>query len=489
MDNYFNFRSGSPKVNWYLRIVILGYFISFILSTLIYFIIHNKLIILEEKDPDIDLSGIKDIRFITSNKRQEYRPEVTNLGETGELILDCYTGYCIAWTDIYYESTRKVASYDCSQKCSGIKDRCTCYDVYLKEKFSGCSFKENDKYSRAKFCYVYNLIFYWKEKLYEIDKVVGEKSYDGSSYSYINNAVKANESCPKGRRMCGILDNLGNKLCYPPYYECPINYITKDIKDDNISDYNELNINGNKYYYTNKKTETGKVLGGLFADTDLLPKYGEEDCEILETDTISSFLKSNGHYLYINSLNFNPNNNSNVDRLGKAYLKWCVPGVGKNKNIDFIKKKKKEYDNNVTNNKNCIKPIKNKVDKYYFITLPGYILVFLNLVVSTFCYWFNKINESSEINRCQCAANCYEKESFFFVITMVFCISWIFLIISLFLSIKPLYYLVLGLGSQFINHLITILIVLYIVYICLNISIIIIFCFFFDYLNKNNILK
>ena len=143
MDNYFNFSSDRPKVNCYLRIVILGYFISFILSTLIYFIIHNKLIILEENDPDIDLSGIKDILFYSSNKRQEYQPEMSNLGETGELIFDCYTGYCTAWTDIYYESTRKVASYDCSEYCSGsnpYKNKCTCSDVYLSEKFLGVLF-------------------------------------------------------------------------------------------------------------------------------------------------------------------------------------------------------------------------------------------------------------------------------------------------------------------------------------------------------------
>ena len=375
----------------------------------------------------------------------------------------------------------EFAYYECSEYCSGrSKYKCTCSDVYLSEGFSGCSFKRNDKYSRDKYCYVYNLIFYWKEKLYRRDKVINE-NYD-DSYSYINSAVKANESCPEERKMCGILDNLGNKLCYPSYYVCPINYITKDIKDDNISDYKELYINDTKYYYTNKKTETGKIIGGLFADTDLLPKYGEEDCEILQTDTISSFLESNDHYLYINSLNFDPNYNSSIDEMGKAYLKWCVPGVGKNKNIDFIKKKKIEYDHNVTKNKNVIKPIKNKVDKYYFVTLPGYILIFLDLVMSTFCYCFNKINENSEINRCKCAAKCYEKDNFFCFIVVIFCLSWIFLIISLFLSIKPLYLLFSGLGAQFINHLIIILIVLYLVYICLNISIIIIFCFFFTYL-------
>ena len=70
---------------------------------------------------------------------------MSNLGETGELIFDCYTGYCTAWTDIYYESTRMVASYDCSEYCSGSnpnKYKCTCSDVYLRDNFLGCSFKK-----------------------------------------------------------------------------------------------------------------------------------------------------------------------------------------------------------------------------------------------------------------------------------------------------------------------------------------------------------
>lgn len=483
MDNYFNFSSDEPKANRYLKIIILGYFFSFILSTLIYCLIHFK-IILQENDPNIDLSGIKDISFNSFDKRLEYQPGISNLGETGQLILDCYTGFCRAWTDIYYEYTKKVPNYECSNYCRTHEKRCDCSGVYLNDGFWGCSYKENDKYTKQKSCYANNLILFWKKKAYQKTKVITKEFY-----TYCNSSIKANESCPEGTIMCGILDNLGNKLCYPSEYECPINYITTDIKDDNISDYKVFYINDTKYYYTNKKNETGKILGGLFVDTDLLIKYDKEDCEILETDTISSFFESNYYSLYINSLDFDQYTYNNIYKTGKAYLKWCVPGVGKEKNIDIIKDRTKKYEHNVTNNKDYLRPIKKKVDKYYFIILPGYILVFLNMVISSLCYCCNKINENSETDRCNCVASCYRKDSWFFFISVIFCLSWLFLIISLFLSIKPLYLLFSALGTQFINHLIIMLIILYLVFICLNIFIIIIFGLFFHFLYKNEILK
>ena len=331
MDNYFNFDSEERKANWCLKILLLGYFFSFILSTIIYFIIHNNKLILEEHDPDIDLSGIKFISFYLYDYMLEYEPGMSNLGETGKLILDCYTGYCSECVDNDCEAFKKVPHYECSRNCRLDKNYCNCCDVYEGGEFRGCNYKENDKYTNYKSCYPNNLIFSWKGKRY-----LRTKATNGL-YSYLNSSIKANESCPEGTIMCGILDNLGNKLCYPSEIECPVNYITKDIKDDNISDYKELSINDNKYYYTNKKNETGKILGGLFADTDLLPKYGEEDCEILETDTISSFLKSNNYSLYIKSLDFNPNKDSNIDKKGKAYLKWCVPGVGREKILILLK--------------------------------------------------------------------------------------------------------------------------------------------------------
>ena len=82
-----------------------------------------------------------------------------------------------------------------------------------------------------------------------------------------------NESCPEGKKMCGILDNLGNKLCYPLFEICPINFITfNESEIKNFSFYNSTKIKDKILYYTNKLKETGKVLGGLFVDSDLMIK-------------------------------------------------------------------------------------------------------------------------------------------------------------------------------------------------------------------------
>ena len=35
------------------------------------------------------------------------------------------------------------------------------------------------------------------------------------NFTYLNSAVPANEDCPPNEHQCGILDDLGNKLCYP----------------------------------------------------------------------------------------------------------------------------------------------------------------------------------------------------------------------------------------------------------------------------------
>ena len=60
--------------------------------------------------------------------------------------------------------------------------------------------------------------------------------------------------CPEGKKQCGILDSLGNKLCINEAKECPIN----DIKIDtfkNMNGYRRLELNEGKYiYFTNKKT-------------------------------------------------------------------------------------------------------------------------------------------------------------------------------------------------------------------------------------------
>jgi hypothetical protein len=182
--------------------------------------------------------------------------------------------------------------------------------------------------------------------------------------------------------MCGILDNLGNKLCYPQNLQCPLNYITTNKSDSNYSNYGSADLYNKTFYFTNEATENGKIIGGLFVDSDLLIKYNDEDCEKLEEGTIDNLLNSHPYKLYRNSLSYDPYTNiSDIVQTGKSYLKWCVPAVGKEKNISKLKELKVVFDFNVTTNKDIINPIKTFSTASYFVSLSGYIGLFFLLII------------------------------------------------------------------------------------------------------------
>ena len=136
----------------------------------------------------------------------------------------------------------------------------------------------------------------------------------------MNSAVPANEECPPNNHQCGILDDLGNKLCYPKNIECPINHITldKSIINENYSSYIIENVT---IYYTNKAETYGRVLGGFFVDSDLKINYELGDCQIISTGKISEILNSHENKIYRNIIRVDPYKETNIDEKGKAYLK------------------------------------------------------------------------------------------------------------------------------------------------------------------------
>ena len=371
--------------------------------------------LLIEDDPDIDLRGLKSFTF-SRTYDVEYTLGVSNLGTTGRLYLSCYTGRC------HYEKTYECTKTRChgsgeDEECEDYETNCT--DTYSQKEhscsnqcrksgetscgssyctstkssysydYSSCSHDDDSKnIESSKSCNAENLILYWGNSS-------GNKLYyrrtnnsDDKTLSYLNNAVTANESCPIGKKMCGILDNLGNKLCYPEYLECPLNYITTDIDNFNYSNYGYAELKNKTVYFTNEETENGKVVGGLFVDSDLLIKYNDEDCEKLEEGTVTDLLDSHPYKLYRNSLSYDPyTHRSAAVQKGKSYLKWCVPGVGKEKNISKIKELNVEFHFNVTTNKNVINPIKTYSTASYFVSLPGYIGLFFALIILIFSFY------------------------------------------------------------------------------------------------------
>ena len=159
----------------------------------------------------------------------------------------------------------------------------------------------------------------------------------------MNNVVLSNETCSYKMKMCGIIDEFGNKLCLPEEDECPLNYIEVIPEVINTTNITEKYIifDNKTILFSNKKVE-GKIIEGLYADSDLMLQYND-GCQILDTDTISNFINGN-KLLYRDSLenDYNPYKDINVDNKGKSYLKWCN---GKGLDLNKLREKKKFVEN------------------------------------------------------------------------------------------------------------------------------------------------
>ena len=211
--------------------------ILLVLFVLSYF---TLLIILLAKTPkkysetpyeDIIIPCFSSLTFTNNTSTPNYTDP--NLGSTGRVILDCYTGECeyeyASSTDskgfITYSYGYQI-NYFCSEQCSyNGKNECNCKSPYHSK--GTCSRKYDDNYIEGKYCYADNIIYYWKGKRYEPinDKI----------FTYYANAFLKDEECPKGTKYCGIIDYNENKLCISTRYNCPINYISENKLNENIS--------------------------------------------------------------------------------------------------------------------------------------------------------------------------------------------------------------------------------------------------------------
>ena len=161
----------------------------------------------------IPISGFTSINLVntTTFSRPQYDPLQGNLGLTGKLYLDCYTGTCTYeregkkrchyeddcnWE--YYTYYETEINRSCSIECSQTNE--AKYSVCQSGK---CSKKYNDKYDPNKVCYADNVIYFWKGKSNEALNI--------GDYDYLNNAYLNNELCPTGAKNCGILDDNKNK--------------------------------------------------------------------------------------------------------------------------------------------------------------------------------------------------------------------------------------------------------------------------------------
>lgn len=275
--------------------------------------------------PDIKIEGLESFDFIDDKITPDYPYD--NLGLTGKLILDCVSGSCVQEKFIeteyqkcsdgscgvsYEKWTNYITKIDdkCTQQCNdyGIEE-CNCPSGY-REKGT-CRRRSDDRYAEGKICNISNAIYFWKGKKY--------KAKNATNYTYLKNAFLKDEECPnKKSKYCGIIDDDGNKLCINSKYKCPINYISENYTDISYS----VMIGDKTFYYGNDNTlNNRKIIAGLLADTDLYLNEDLNKTDIIDTYNISEFLEDNKN-LYKNiNLGYDPYEEKDIDKKGNSYLR------------------------------------------------------------------------------------------------------------------------------------------------------------------------
>ena len=376
-----------------------GAIINIILSSIVIILIISLIVLIilmtvkkpkkysEAKTRDTIIMGLESFNFLEDKEIPEYPHD--NLGLTGSLILDCYTGtcvkeikniktrlYCDADDICYYEDEisyeyRPIIDYDCSEQCYIFgKDKCNCSSNYYEENGS-CERKVDDKYVEGKVCFAYNTIYFWRGKKYKITKT--------TNYTYLNDAKLKEEECPNGYKSCGIIDSYKNKLCIKSSSRCPINYVSENKLNGN---YASIMFNNKTLYYGNDNTITdNKIIVGLVADSDLYLNKDNNKKDIVDTYTISGFLEDN-KYLYKGiNLGYDPYRDEDIDNKGNSYLRvYYNEGI----NLTDLRKTDERNKFNHKMNKEALNSItsKTKVISILGLIACGYIiLVFIIILI------------------------------------------------------------------------------------------------------------
>ena len=434
-----------------LSILTLSILSSFILQCIIYNKSKNSFGYIEEHSEDINITLIRSFNF-NNILNSSYRPNIPNLGNTGKVKLDCFNGLCTqflkktcpkrvcddkGWCETIYEdcSTEiEILFRNCSFYCKSNPNSASCDNSCIRYDFiketGKCQEIKDDEYDYQKYCHADNLILNWKGKKYDSEKI----EIVNKTYTYLKNVVLPNENCSIGMKMCGIIDKFGNKLCLPKEDECPLNYI-KIIKEviNSTNETENYTILDNKTIIFSNKDVNGKIIEGLYADSDLMPQYNE--CQIIDTDTISNFINMN-KLLYRDSLenDYNPYNDVNVDNKGKSYLRWCTQNNGKGCDLNKLREINNKYEYNVTINKETIGKTKDYFKNDFLSSLFAFIYYFIVI-----CFYI--INVISEI---------YDKP--FFSICMSCFISDVDLLNGIYFSLLLIPYIFLNLISIYLKN-------------------------------------
>ena len=66
-------------------------------------------------------------------------------------------------------------------------------------------------------------------------------------------------------------------------------------------------------------------------------------------------------------MDFDPYSEANIDSKGKSYLKWCIVGQGRNRDLNTMKKENITFYLNKTINLDSISPIKKQIEENFII--------------------------------------------------------------------------------------------------------------------------
>ena len=339
---------------------------------------------------DIYIAGLKSFSFEYNSKKIPYKYGMPNLGKTSELKFNCYSGLCQKYVkrnyNFKYESyasffksfSSKINSienkdknshknknndiktfyqererYDpfidildltCAEDCAKSQaEYCySCPKEYF-EKEGLCKFEDNAFDLKSKYCFAEYLILKWKGNLYSYENVAFN-----NNITYINSAILPGENCPENKKLCGILDNNGNKLCLPKDEKCPINKIVVSDSEPLDYNYNQAKINNISIYYTNEAVNDGIIVNNLYVDSDLLLQYNE-GCYKIDEGTIEELVQDNEN-IY-----------DDISGSGKSYLKWCNNGYNININLSSLRREYQENSIPKYLNENVIKVIKDSI--------------------------------------------------------------------------------------------------------------------------------
>ena len=325
----------------------------------------------------IVISSFSSLNFVDDESIPAYNESTPNLGVTGRLILDCFTGLCPkknyyydSDNDLRYEYVDKL-DFSCSEQCSyNRKTECVCEDPNRNK--GKCSRKYDDKYDNEKYCYADNVIYDWKGKRY--------KTVQKEVYTYYKNAKLKDEECPKGTINCGIIDDNENKLCISFNSSCPINYFSEN-KTDTIKNYSSIMIGNKTFYYSfddNTKNER-KIIAGLIADSDLLLNEKNNERVLIDTNKISEFLEDNKNLYKEVKLGFDPYKEEHIDKRGNSYLRYFF-----NDKVDLsrLRNNIETYNHSHLINEDIIKPINKKIiltGIFGFIAIGCIFIIIINL--------------------------------------------------------------------------------------------------------------